>query len=87
MELMDKASGTLGKLREPPMPPQKTSENDLISSGLRRRGATSAFPKDSASHGVTYLEIPGGFHDLLHDTETPICLSNIKAWLKEVVGL
>ena len=90
-ELLDKALGTLGLLKEPPayhQPPLQQSEKGISSVVLRRRGAPAPL-KDAASTnvcGVTYLEIPGGFHDLLHDTQTPICLSNIKVWLNEIVG-
>ena len=65
-EFLDKSSTTLGPLKAPPLPLQKTDVQMTSGSGVGN---------------VTYLEVPGGFHDLFHDTQTPICLSNIKEWL------
>ena len=51
--------------------------------GLRDDGGIDGVGRDCSGAGVTYFEVPGGFHDLNHDKATPECLQRILAWLEE----
>ena len=58
-----------------------------VGAGLHGDDGIDGGGRDYSGGGLTYFEVPGGFHDLNHDNATPECLQRILAWLEEQLRL